>query len=168
MVDKLARLTADERSDFVAYLDGELTENQTQNIERMLAQNEVARHDLESLATVWELLDTLPKTKAPEDFAQKTIATLKMSEQERSFTDEPWFQQATVLAAHAVAWVAVLAVGLAGYLGARSYPPAEADLLIQNYELLNELDRYREIRSVDFLKRLQSSPEWMKQNTTTE
>lgn len=164
MVEKLARLTADQRSNFVAYLDGELSEQETQQIERLLSQNEVARHDMESLATVWEVLDTLPRTKAPEDFAQKTIATLKMDEQQTPLSEQAWFQKAQEVGSRVLGWCLVIACGFVGFALMRSFPPSTTEALIENYPVLEQFDSYQEIGSVEFLKKLQSSPEWLKHN----
>lgn len=160
MVDKLVRLTAEQRSDFVAYLDGELNEERTRGIEQLLASNEVARHDMESLATAWELLDELPQENAPKDFAEKTIATLKMEDQQIPLHEQVWFQQAEKHGRFVIGWVFVLCCGMAGFLIARSVPPSRADALIHEYPLLEHFDSYQEIGSTDFLNQLQKSREW--------
>lgn len=162
MVDKLVRLSADQRSNFVAYLDGELSEEETRGIEQLLASNEVARHDMESLATAWEMLDDLPRPNAPKDFAEKTIATLKMEEQVTPLHEQAWFQQATKYGSLLAGVLLVIACGTAGFLVARSVPPSRDDVMIQEYELLEHFDAYQEIGSTDFLIRLQKSDEWIK------
>ncbi len=165
MVDKLIRLTADQRSNFVAYLDGELNEEETRGIEQLLASNEVARHDMESLATAWELLDDLPRPNAPKDFAEKTIATLKMEEQQTPLQEQAWFQKATQIGGLVAGVAVVLFCGVAGFLVARSVPPSRADVMLQEYPLLEHFDSYREINSADFLTRLQKSEEWTKRQS---
>ncbi len=165
MVDKLIRLTADQRSNFVAYLDGELNEEETRGIEQLLASNEVARHDMESLATAWELLDDLPRPNAPKDFAEKTIATLKMEEQQTPLQEQAWFQKATQIGGLVAGVAVVLFCGVAGFLVARSVPPSRADAMLQEYPLLEHFDSYREISSADFLTRLQKSEEWTKRQS---
>jgi len=160
MVEKLVRLTAAQRSNFVAYLDGELNEEDTRSVEQLLANNEVARHDMESLATAWEMLDELPRSNAPKDFAEKTIATLKMEDQVTPLSEQPWFQKTTRLGSLAVGWILVLGCGMVGFLVARSVPPSRADALIHEYPLLQYFDSYQEIGSADFLQRLQKSKEW--------
>jgi len=167
MVDKLERMTHEQRANFVAYLDGELPDEESQQIEHLLARNEVARHDMESLATVWELLDTLPRTKAPDDFAEKTIATLKLDEQKQPVTEAEWFKRTVKYSLNTVVWIAVALCGAAGFLVARSFPASNNDELIHNYDLLINLDDYREVGSIEFLKKLQNSPVWANRDGAT-
>jgi len=162
MVDKLARLTAEQRSNFVAYLDGELNEDEAQRIEQLLAQNEVARHDMESLASTWEMLDTLPRVKASDEFTQNTLATVKMADAQRQWSEPEWMTEARRIGVRAIGWVLVMACGLGGYLLARSVPPTTTDAMIENYPLLKNFDSYEEVGSIEFLQKLQSNPEWQR------
>ncbi len=165
MVDKLVRLSAEQRSNFVAYLDGELSEEETRGIEQLLASNEVARHDMESLATAWELLDDLPRPNAPKDFAEKTIATLKLEEQKTPLHEQLWYKQATKYGSLVAGILLVVGCGFAGFIVARTVPPSRADLMLQEYELLEHFDQYEEIGSADFLTRLQKNSEWVKRTS---
>lgn len=164
MVDKLVRLTSEQRSNFVAYLDGELEEPQAREIEQLLTQNEVARHDMESLAAAWELLDELPRVNAPENFSQKTMATLAMEGQHTSLQEQPWYLTTRYYTRMVIGWILVLACGAGGYLAARTLPPSPNDALINNYPLLRNLDHYQEIGSSDFLDKLQRSAEWSRRH----
>ena len=69
-MDKLSRLSTEQRGDLVAYLDGELEEDATAAIEHVLAHSNVARNDVEMLARTYDLLDQLPHLAAPEKFAR--------------------------------------------------------------------------------------------------
>ena len=69
------KLTSQQRENLVAYLDGELDEVETQEIERTLAHSLEARHEVDMLTRTWELLDTLPKSKASEEFSERTTRT---------------------------------------------------------------------------------------------
>jgi len=160
MVNKLARLTAEQRDSFVAYLDGELDEQKAQEIERLLAQNEVARHDVESLAATWELLDALPTMEAPHDFASKTMATAKVEQAELPWQEQPWVLQSKRLTLLLAGWTVVVVCAVGGFLLARSVPPSDNDVLINNYELIRHLDEYQEVGSTEFLERLQRSVPW--------
>ena len=57
---KLARLNPEQRDNLAAYLDGELEETATQEIEQILAVSEVARHEVDMLSRTWDLLNSLP------------------------------------------------------------------------------------------------------------
>ena len=160
MVDKLVRLTADQRSNFVAYLDGELSEDETRSIEKLLASNEVARHDMESLATAWELLDELPRANASTGFAEKTLEILKQEEHVVPLGEQPWFQRTIKYGNFAIGWGLVFCCGVVGFIAARSVVPSRADTLIHEYPMLEHFESYQEIGSSDFLNRLLKSKEW--------
>ena len=69
----LPRLTSDIRSNLVAYLDGELDEETADQIDRTVAQNEVARREVEQYARTYELLDELPETGVSKQFTQTAL-----------------------------------------------------------------------------------------------
>ena len=54
-----------------AYLDGELTASQTERLERRLAKDPAARWLLEQLSQVRQVVGSLPRTKAPQDMAER-------------------------------------------------------------------------------------------------
>ncbi len=58
-------------ADLSAYLDGELEPQRAAEIEHILAESEEARRMLADLHTVSESLGTLPRMKAPVDFARQ-------------------------------------------------------------------------------------------------
>ena len=73
----LTRLTADDRADLVAYLDGELDEATTARIDQTVASNEVARREIERLSRVYDLLDELPKTEPSPEFTQSALSVVE-------------------------------------------------------------------------------------------
>jgi anti-sigma factor RsiW len=60
--------------DLVAYLDGELTSTQRQQVEHRLAKEPEYRDRLRDLQTSWDLLDCLPQTMHDHSFTQTTVA----------------------------------------------------------------------------------------------
>jgi hypothetical protein len=152
---KAYRLTADQRDDLVAYLDGELEDGQTQQIDQVLARNEVARHEVEALARTWELLDLLQKPNATEGFTDRTITTLRVSEMATPITEQAWFGHLRKGAIAAV-WVAVLSICAAvGYgITTKAVPNEQAELLTE-LPLIRNLDVYLEIENLDFVRELQ-------------
>src|SRR6188474_2016437 len=111
-MEKTLRLSADQREDLVAYLDGELPDTKAQQIDQVLARSEVARHEVEALARTWEMLDVLPTPKAPPEFTKRTMTTLTTAEIPFSLTDQPWFPYLKRTATVAV-WA--IALGLSGW-----------------------------------------------------
>jgi len=154
---KALRLTAEQRDNLVAYLDGELEEAETQYIDQVLAKSEVARHEVEALARTWELLDLLPKPNATEGFTDRTITTLKVSEMAVPLTEQAWFAYVRKGAIAAV-WVAVLSLcGAGGYLLATRAVPNPQAQLMTDLPLIRNLDVYLEIEDLDFVRELQRS-----------
>ena len=93
-MDKITRITAEHRANLVAYLDGELDETTTREIEQTLSKSPVARNDIEMLARTWEMLDTLPQASASDGFTVRTLVSLKAADAPRSLSDQPWFKNA--------------------------------------------------------------------------
>lgn len=155
MQDRALRLNAEQRDNLVAYLDGELEEDTTQYIDQVLAKSEVARHEVEALARTWELLDLLPKPNATENFTERTLTTLKVSETRTNLTDQPWFTYVRK-GAIAVVWVAVLSVAASiGFIATTKWIPNPHDELLTDLRLMKNLDLYLEADSMSFVGELQ-------------
>lgn len=69
-------LSAEERDNLVAYLDGELNEAAARELESKLARNPDARLELEALKRSYELLDYLPRPDASPQFTSRTMQRL--------------------------------------------------------------------------------------------
>src|SRR5260370_281071 len=77
---KITRLSAEQRENLTAYLDGELDDAQTQEIEQVLAASEVARHEIDMLSRTCDALSVLPTHKASGEFTRKTMTNLRAAE----------------------------------------------------------------------------------------
>lgn len=156
-MEKTLRLSAEQRDDLVAYLDGELPDAQAQQIDQVLARSEVARHEVEALARTWEMLDVLPTLKAPPEFTERTMSTLKVAEVPFNLSEQSWFvylKQAGLVAA----WLAALS--LSGWLGfqvTNAWIENPSQQMLTDLPTLQNLDLYQEIESFDFLDKLQKS-----------
>jgi anti-sigma factor RsiW len=151
---QLIRLTSEIRADLVAYLDGELDEQATERIEAVLAQSNVARNDVEALAQTYELLDVLPRYEAPAEFTAQTLASIRVSELRPDFRQSTWFRRARGNLI-ALAWMAALATVIAlSFLATRRWVQTEADVLIRELPVIEQLDVYSEVGSVEFLQLL--------------
>ena len=156
-MEKTLRLSADQREDLVAYLDGELPDGKSQQIDLVLARSEVARHEVEALARTWEMLDILPTPKAPPEFTERTMTTLKVAEVPFDITEQAWFGYVKKGAVLAV-WI--VAVGLSGWFGFKitnewiKNPNQE---MLKDLPTLQKLDKYQEVESIDFLQKLRQS-----------
>ena len=152
------RLTADERTKLVAYLDGELDEGEAKAVASKLAQSAEVRREAEVLRATWGLLDMLPRARASEDFGSKTLTAV-------SRLDFPTVPEATAppgggggRAAPLAACLAatVLAAGL-GFLATRWARPDPGARLLRQFSLAEHLDEYRTAGSLEFLQRLDES-----------
>ena len=151
---QIARLTADDREDLVAYLDGELDDEAGTRIEQALAGSPVARHEVEMLTRTWDLLDLLPEEGAGPEFTERTLSAARAEGAVIPLRDRP----AAVLARKAgvaLGWAAALAgCGAVGYLAAHRWVPRETDAVVEDYPLLEDLPRLRDARSAEFLRAL--------------
>jgi len=156
-MDKIPRLTAEQRSDLVAYLDGELAGAAVQEIEQTLAESPVARHEVEMLTRTWELLDTLPRAAASQEFIANTLTSIQALDHRTPLSEQQWYQRArrgVVVAG----WVAGLAMASAvGFLITSRWIPDKSAALIRDFPVIRELDTYTEIDNVEFLRELQES-----------
>lgn len=154
---ELHRLSPEERSELVAYLDGELGDAETERIEAAMSTNPIVRHEIEMLTRTWEMLDTLPRSTVSEEFTARTLSAIAIQEQDPTYADKPWAvysRKAFVLAV----WLALLAgSAVLGFNITYRWIPHEADPLVNDFRVINNLDTYEEVRNVDYLRSLQSS-----------
>ena len=74
----------------VAYLDGELDAESSQQVERRLAEDPGYRHELKQMQRAWDLLDELPRAEVSETFTQTTVEMVALSaEHELKECQEP-------------------------------------------------------------------------------
>jgi hypothetical protein len=154
---KIIRLTSEQRENLTAYLDGELEDAATQEIEQVLAVSEVARHEIDMLSRTWDLLNVLPTHKASEEFTQKTMSSLRAAEHAGpSAAGDIVYRHARRGAVLAL-WTGVLGVcGYVGFLAANHWVPNESEQLLDDYQIVDNLEKYLEVGDVEFLKELQS------------
>lgn len=142
------KLSPEQRENLVAYLDGELSEQEMQSLDNILTQNPTARAEVEQLRQTWELLDALPRSAVTEDFTARTVASIKTIQGDSSGRSSSWPRRGTIL----LGWAVALTVSaITAFLATSSWLAAEHRLLYENLSLVERLDAYSEIDSVDFL-----------------
>ena len=162
-MEKLSRLSSEDRDNLPAYLDGELNDDASRRIESILVQSSVARNDLELLSKTYDLLDELPRPDAPQDFIEKTLATVKLEQVKVSLSDQLWFQN-TQKVLVLIGWtVALMIASVAGYAMTNRVIKKPNDVLVEELPLMKNLDRYQEVQSIQFLNDLTASDELLKQ-----
>ena len=153
-MEKVSRLTQEQRDNLVAYLDGELDETESQQIDRVLARSEVARHEVEALSRAWDMLELLPTSKASSEFTNRTMSTLQLAETSFDYAEQPWYIAAR-RGAVALVWLGALAAsGVIGFLAAWQWYPNPYQKMLAELPLLRQLDVYAEVETIEFLEGL--------------
>jgi anti-sigma factor RsiW len=151
----------------IAYLDGELNDASAAEVEQQLAGDPALRREIEQLTRTWELLDVLPSSRASSEFTSKTMTAIRTTQAPLVTGTEG--ESTEVVPARPTArilrqWLLRLA-GLAGLMfvaflafqGAARRERDPVDELLTELPVIERLDQYREVESVDFLKQLQTS-----------
>ena len=157
--------TAPFTEKLVAYLDGELSEAAARDVEQELASDPAVRAEVEQLNRAWELLDLLPRASASSEFSSRTIATLKTADLTTDFDAVPDGavtialnnQQPSASSAKLLTvWgICLLLVAVLSFWGGRQAQQAAPDPLLDDLPLMENLDLYREVGDVEFLRDFQ-------------
>ncbi|MEW4526431.1 MAG: anti-sigma factor family protein [Maioricimonas sp. JB045] len=165
-MDRLSRISAEQRADLVAYLDGELPEDRTHEIETVLASSPVAQKDVELLSRTYDLLDELPRPKAPDEFSEKTLATARLEAMRPDVMQSPAVRKARKGAVLAGWTLGLVLLAVISYLTANRWIPRESDLLLEDLPVIERLDEYSEIDNFTFLDRLSRKPQLLRDMRT--
>ncbi len=167
MAAEQQRLSPAERGNLVAYLDGELPENETRAISTKLTQSSTARREMEILEKTWALLDHLPQTKASEHLTERTLTQVQnISEAE----DQRAHSALSSLRKLLSVVVAIALCGgffVAGSVIAQHLIPNPTSRLARDLSIAEHLDEYRAVGSFEFLKQLENSPRFLKETDPT-
>jgi hypothetical protein len=150
----------------VAYLDGEIDDAERRRIEEWLARDENIRRRLKEMEQTWSLLDDLDPVPADRQFVQSTLEMVAVAagkDAEQFLTDAPrrrWQNRLAVLAG-------VVTALLAGYGATTLLWPNPNRELVNDLSVLENLDRYRPIGDIEFLRQLQKQKLFTKQEDDT-
>lgn len=129
-----------------AFLDGELTPEENNQLQQRLATDPKLKEQLESMRSTWNMLDELPQTPADIKLTQTTmeLVALDIKTQQKKQRTHWWlFTLATV------------AVGLVGGLLLANYQvQRERTNLLRDLPVLANFQVFRELDSVDILPEL--------------
>jgi hypothetical protein len=140
--------------ELVAYLDGELDAESARRIEALLASDPTVRNRLQALERTWELLDELDAAPLGEPFTQTTLEMVAIAAQqdaEQSRADAPRRRRRLLL----VVALSVMAAAAVGFSAVAMYNPDRQ--LLQDLPMLDRLDEYRQVDSIEFLHRLRDA-----------
>ena len=158
MVPDQQRLSIDERSNLVAYLDGELNDAQARAIATKLTQSLTARKEVEALQKTWELLDLLPRPQASEDFTARTLSVATRQGDDRIASAASDLARWLGIG---LAWTLTSAtLFVVGYLLTSKVWPNPSARLARDLPIAEYLDEYRDVGSFEFLEQLDDSTEF--------
>lgn len=161
--------TTDPRQpkDLIAYLDGELNDDDAAHVEEALAKDPDVRQEVEKMTRAWELLDLLPAAKASNEFTQKTLSAIAERPKIKS-PDEGETEYLPQLgrrvrasgprwAVRIVGLVGLLLVAVVGFNSTFRRNAQPIDELLTELPLIERLDQYQAAGNVEFLEELASS-----------
>ena len=142
--------------ELVAYLDGELNRDGVSRVEDELSKNAEYRLRLMQLQQAWDLMDELPRVSSDESFTKSTVELIVVSaESEANVTvvrRKTWRNVIWViglLSATAAAW--------GGFLLVSQFNNRDNQELLRDFPLVQEIDIYDPIESLEFLKQLEAA-----------
>lgn len=144
-----------EHEELTAYLDGELDADARAAVEARLARDEAYRLRMQRMDDAWALLDALPRTEVDADFTQTTVEMVALAAREE--VDSAENSQRLLKAVRWGGWLAI--VLLAGFVGYRLVDRAtssENDQLVRDLPVIENVELYRHIDDIQFLRRLES------------
>lgn len=140
----------------VAYLDRELDAETEAQVERRLREDTAYAEKLRELQKTWDLLDHLPRASVGEKFTQTTVELVAMKAEADAQRQESrrgvrrWLARGGTLAAAAAA-------GVFGYLMIAAVTSRENVQLVRDLPVIENLDGYRNVESIEFLEQLDKS-----------
>jgi hypothetical protein len=137
----------------VAYLDGELDPEGRSRIEALLASDPEVRRRLQSLEQTWDLLDELDSEPLGERFTRTTLEMVTVAageDVEKHRAEAPRRRRRWLL----ITGGSLLAAAVVGFLVvALGFDPNRE--LLEDLPVLENLDEYRQVESMEYLRLLQ-------------
>jgi anti-sigma factor RsiW len=164
---KIVRMSKEQRENLVAYLDGELEDQAAREIEHVLASSPVARHDVDMLSRTWDLVGELPGVSVTQEFTSKTLDSIAASRGGPKVDPEAISRNTRRVLGLAMAGVILGAAGTTGFLATQRWIPNEAEEILNDFEILMEFDKYREVGDLEQLRKLQEIREFSETDDDT-
>ena len=138
---RFIRLSQEQRDNLVAYLDGELDEAATADIEQALADSPVARHEVDMISRSWDLLNALPTHRASGEFTERTVSSLRAQEDKAPRIPPDLIYRSVRRGLLLAVWASILAAcGYIGFAATRHWIPNDAEALLEDYDIINNFD----------------------------
>jgi hypothetical protein len=116
----------EQREQLIAYLDGELNDDEAAEVLAEINRNPELRREAEALKKTWDLLDYLPRPPAPVAFTERTLTKLETAKAVFARRELWWRRLAYVGWAIAVVLAAVMGFLVAVYAGRSDLAPTTA------------------------------------------
>jgi anti-sigma factor RsiW len=153
MTGSLNHSTSSDHEQLVAYLDGELTPEESQQVERRLSQDEAFRQLLRGLQEAWDLLDELPQPTLGDAFTRTTVEMVAVRMSEDVVAEQNrWRRRRWV--GHGARVAAVAMSLLVGFWGLRYLQTSEDRELLRDLSVIQNVYLYEDIEDVEFLESL--------------
>ena len=152
--------------DLVSYLDGELPNDQAESVEKKLSTDSVLRSDADILSRTWAMLDSLDEVSGSRQFTQQTLQVVAEESKTQPVTRQVRsFRLLKLLAEYHVLPLFLLGAACAttGLWIAQTVPErrpgkreelAVDNLVLQEFDMLQNLELYQRVPSADVLKDL--------------
>ena len=153
----MAELNDIDRETLTAYLDGELDEEATQELEDRLGRDAKLRAELATMQKTWGMLDFLPKATPSANFTHRTIDRLTLEGRSTQTGKMRVSWSPRRIATWVIACAFALAVGYGTSWGYRQYftrPIDPDEALVHDLRLLERLKAYDTVEDIEFLKAL--------------
>ena len=139
-----------------AYLDGELDEEVSREVEQRLSDDEQYREQLKRLDEAWALLDHLPPSDVDDVFTQTTVEMVALAAADDAQTAARGRRRRLWLAWSSTIAVVVLA-GLFGYLAAHYRLDRPNRQLVRDLPVIENVEVYQYAESTRWLEMLDES-----------
>ncbi|MCC9609740.1 hypothetical protein LOC68_11295 [Blastopirellula sp. JC732] len=143
----------DAEQQLVAYLDGELSDDERIVVEARLADDYDYRQRLQRLERAWDMLDSLPRMEASGSFVHTTVEMISLAASQELETIQDRRKSSTwrVLT---ITLAASLIAAVAGFAWVNYSATSENQKLLTELPLIENMDRYQKVDEVEFLEQL--------------
>ncbi|WP_337175478.1 hypothetical protein [Paludisphaera sp.] len=154
------RLRPEDRANLVAYVDGELAEEEARALTTKITHSATARREVDLLKKTWDALDKLPRPHVSDQFHDRTLSYIRSIESRKQARLAPLAAAFGGAGRLAACLVVAGAAGAGGYLAAWGLWPDADRRLARELSLAEHLDEYQEVGNFDLLEALKRSPEF--------
>ncbi|MCA9061580.1 MAG: hypothetical protein KDA96_00895 [Planctomycetaceae bacterium] len=151
-------------TDLVAYLDGELSESDTDSIEHRLVEDAGLRDEADRLDRAWKMLDSIDEVSASKEFTARTLASMQATSIDATLS-KPSVPRTQTIPGQSNSLVSLAFWAITGFLVSMlglEISQRQADRrqdettvrILKNINFLRQVPKYRTVQDVESLQRL--------------